>query len=43
MTWKGKQPVVKLITKTYRSGVKLSKVAKEVLETLLERKPGLEK
>ena len=43
MSWKGKHPVVKLITKTYRTGVKLTKAAMEVLETHIERKPGLEK
>jgi hypothetical protein len=43
MTWKGSHPVVKLVTKTYRTGVKLTKAVMEVLETHIERKSGLEK
>jgi hypothetical protein len=43
MTWKGKTPVVKLVTTAYRTGVKLTKEAMEVLETHLQRMPTLEK
>ena len=42
-TWKGKSPVVKLVTTAYRTGVKLTKEAMEVLETHLQRMPTLEK
>jgi hypothetical protein len=43
MTWKGKHPVVKLVTTTYQSGIKLTKEAMKVVETRLERMPGLKK
>jgi hypothetical protein len=43
MTWKGKHPVVELVTTTYQAGVKLSKEAMKVVETQLERWPSLEK
>jgi hypothetical protein len=43
MTWKGKHPVVKVVTKTYQTGVKLTKVAMAVVERSLERLAGLEK
>ena len=43
MTWKGKAPVVELVTKTYHLGVKLSKQAMQFLETQVQRLPGLEK
>ena len=37
MTWKGKQPIVKLITETYEKGVKLTKKAMEKIEEKIER------
>lgn len=37
MTWKGKSPVVKLITDTYETGVKLTKKAMALLETQIQR------
>lgn len=40
MTWKGKHPVVELVTTTYQTGVKLTK---EAMETQLQRLPSLEK
>ena len=43
MTWKGKFPMVELVTTTYQAGVKLTKEAMEVLETHLQRLPSLEK
>jgi transposase len=43
MTWKGKHPVVKLVTTTYQTGVKLTKEAMDVVETQLQRLPSLEK
>ncbi len=43
MTWKGKHPVVELVTTTYQTGVKLTKAAMEVVETQLQRLPLLHK
>ncbi len=43
MTWKGKRPVVALVTTAYRSGVTLTKEAMAVVEAQLARLPGLEK
>jgi transposase len=43
MTWKGKHPVVALVTTTYQTGVKLTKEAMKVVETQLERMPPLDK
>jgi transposase len=43
MTWNGKHPLVKLITKSYDRGVGLTAKEMEELETHLERLPGLEK
>lgn len=37
MTWKGKHPVVKLVTKTYETGVKLTKKAMKKLEKEFNR------
>lgn len=37
MTWKGKHPVVKLVTQTYESGVKLTKKAMSKIEEQIER------
>ena len=43
MTWKGKHPVVELVTTVYRIGVKLTTEAMAVVESQLERMPNLEK
>ncbi len=43
MTWKGKHPLVLLVTTTYRTGVTLTKEAMQVLETQLQRLPHLDK
>ncbi len=43
MTWKGKHPVVELVTTTYQTGVKLTKKAMKVVETQLQRVPHLHK
>ena len=43
MTWKGKCPVVELVTTTYQIGVKLTKEAMQMVEAQLQRLPGLEK
>jgi hypothetical protein len=43
MTWKGKCPVVELITTHYQTGVKLTKDAMQTVETQLQRLPGLDK
>jgi hypothetical protein len=43
MTWKGKHPVVKLVTSIYQTGVKLTKEAMDAVETHLQRLPSLEK
>ena len=43
LTYKGKQPAVELVTKTYHKGVKLSQKLMAVLERRFQRLPGLEK
>ena len=43
MTWNGHHPVVKLVEKTYRTGVSLTPKAMAELERRFERLPGLEK
>ena len=43
MRWKGQHPVVKLVSKTYETGIRLSRQAMQELETRLKRLPGLEK
>ncbi len=43
MTWKGKHPVVRLITQMYPTGVRLTKQAMTQVETHLERLTGLER
>jgi Rhodopirellula transposase DDE domain len=43
MTWKGKHPLVALVTTTYQTGVKLTKEAMQVVETQLQRLPDLDK
>lgn len=42
MTWKGKHPVVTLVSKIYEKGVKLKKKAMAEYEKLIKRMPGLE-
>ena len=37
MTWKGKHPIVKLVTKTYQTGVKLTTVEMAEVETQIQR------
>jgi Rhodopirellula transposase DDE domain len=43
MTWKGRRPVVALVTTSYASGVKLSKEAMKAVEGQLTRHPTLGK
>ena len=43
MTWKGKHPVVTLVTTTYHTGVKLTKAAMDLVESQIERLPSLRK
>lgn len=43
LTFKGMQPVVTLVEKVYKTGVKLTKEAMAQLETQIQRLPGLEK
>jgi transposase len=43
MTWKGKHPVVRLMTTTYPTGVRLSKQAMAEVETHIQRLTGLER
>jgi hypothetical protein len=43
MTWNGQHPVVKLVEKTYHTGVSLTQKAMAELERRFERLPGLEK
>jgi transposase len=37
MSWNGKHPVVKLVTQTYRTGVRLTKKAMQEIENQIER------
>jgi transposase len=41
MTWNGKHPLVRLITKSYAKGVRLTAKEMKELETQIERLPGL--
>ena len=43
LSFKGKRPVVNLVTQTYPTGVKLTAKAMAELETRIVRLPGLEK
>jgi hypothetical protein len=43
MTWKGKHPLVQLITTPYRTGVKLTKAAMAIIEDRITRLPHLPK
>jgi hypothetical protein len=42
MTWKGQNPVVKLVTEIYQSGVKLTKQAMAEVENQIQRLTCLE-
>jgi DNA-binding protein Fis len=42
MKWKGKHPVISLVTKIYEKGVKLTKKAMASYEKVIKRLPGLE-
>jgi hypothetical protein len=41
MTWKQEHPVVRLVTRTYASGVRLSKQVMKIVESKLSRLPSL--
>ena len=43
MTWKGKHPLVELVTKSYSKGVRLTKQEMAELERQIERLPGLDR
>lgn len=43
MTWKGKHPLVELISKSYSKGVKLTREEMARLEDQIQRLPGLDK
>jgi hypothetical protein len=43
MTWKGKHPMVELVTTAYQTGVKLTKEAMDAVEAQLQRLPSLDK
>ena len=43
MTWKGKAPIVRLLTTTYHTGVRLTKQAMAEVETHIKRLSGLER
>ncbi len=43
LTFKGKQPVVKLVEKVYQTGVKLTQQAMAELEQQIQRLPNLPK
>jgi hypothetical protein len=42
MTWKGKCPIVALVTTSYQTGVKLTKNAMKIVATQIQRLPGLD-
>jgi transposase len=43
MTFNGKNPVVKLVSRTYEKGKKLTQKAMQEIENMIERLPGIEK
>jgi len=43
MTWKGSSPKVELVTKTYKTGVKLTKTEMQEIESQIQRLPELGK
>jgi hypothetical protein len=42
MTWKGRNPIVTLLTRVYETGVKLTKRAMAACEKVITRRSGLE-
>jgi len=42
MTWKGKHPIVTLVTQVYENGVKLTKKAMAAYEKTISQMPGLD-
>ena len=40
MTWKGQHPVVKLVTQTYKTGIRLTKQAMAEVENQIQRLTG---
>lgn len=42
MTWKGRHPIVTLVTRVYQSGVKLTRKVMAAYERRIKRMPGLE-
>ncbi len=43
MTWKGRQPIIELVTTSYQTGVKLTKAAMDRVEAQITRRPPLGK
>ena len=43
MTWKGRQPLVDVVTTVYQTGVTLTKEAMVAVEAQIDRLPGLDK
>jgi hypothetical protein len=43
MTWKGRHPMVELVTTIYQTGVKLTKEAMDQVEAQITRLPNLGK
>jgi len=43
MTYNGSNPVVKLVSRTYEKGIKLTQKAMQKIESMIERLPGIEK
>ena len=43
MKWNGKNPVVKLINRTYEKGVKLTQKAMKQIEQMIDKVNGIEK
>jgi hypothetical protein len=43
MTWNGIHPVVELVTTIYQTGIRLSQDAMALIETQIQRLPGLDK
>jgi hypothetical protein len=43
MTWNGIHPLVRLVTTTYATGVRLSQAAMAGIEAQITRLPGLDK
>jgi transposase len=43
MTYNGRNPIVKIVTGAYEKGIKLTKKARQHIENMIERLPGIEK